>query len=105
MYTPLTFADSSLKTIGKNFSNGEIVWLTQAQMSVLFETTKRNVSLHINKNFKENELEREVQLSWEIQVFIDVFFESNKNLLIYSVLHCIGIFESNKITHRMGYRI
>ena len=34
----------------------ETVWLTQQQMTVLFETTKQNVSLHINNIFKENEL-------------------------------------------------
>ena len=34
----------------------ETVWLTQAQMAELFQTTKQNVSLHINNIFKENEL-------------------------------------------------
>ena len=31
------------------------VWLTQAQMALLFNTTKQNVSLHINNIFKEGE--------------------------------------------------
>lgn len=35
----------------------ETVWLTQAQMVDLFQTTKQNVSLHINNVYKENELE------------------------------------------------
>ena len=35
----------------------ETVWLTQAQMTDLFQTTKQNVSLHINNIFKEGELE------------------------------------------------
>ena len=35
------------------------VWLTQAQMVELFNSTKQNVSLHINNLFKEGELERE----------------------------------------------
>lgn len=34
----------------------ETVWLTQQQMTMLFETTKQNVSLHINNIFKEKEL-------------------------------------------------
>jgi hypothetical protein len=34
----------------------ETVWLTQAQMVILFQTTKQNVSLHINNIFKEGEL-------------------------------------------------
>ena len=36
----------------------ETVWLTQAQMAELFQTTKQNVSLHINNAFKEGELEK-----------------------------------------------
>ncbi|MDR0869021.1 MAG: virulence RhuM family protein [Planctomycetota bacterium] len=36
----------------------ETVWLTQAQMTELFQTTKQNVSLHINHIFKEGELNR-----------------------------------------------
>ena len=34
----------------------ETVWLTQQQMTVLFETTKQNISLHINNIFREKEL-------------------------------------------------
>jgi len=36
----------------------ETVWLTQAQMVVLFSATKQNISLHINNIFKEGELQR-----------------------------------------------
>ncbi len=36
----------------------ETIWLTQAQMTILFETTKQNISLHINNIFKERELDR-----------------------------------------------
>lgn len=35
----------------------ETVWLTQQQMTTLFNQTKQNISLHINNCFKENELE------------------------------------------------
>ncbi|MDO4757184.1 MAG: virulence protein RhuM/Fic/DOC family protein, partial [Parabacteroides sp.] len=38
---------------------GETVWLTQAQMTQLFETTKQNVSLHINNCFREGELDKD----------------------------------------------
>jgi len=34
----------------------ETVWLTQAQIALLFSTTKQNVSLHLKKIFKEGEL-------------------------------------------------
>ena len=34
----------------------DTVWLTQAQMVDLFQTTKQNISLHISNIFKEGEL-------------------------------------------------
>jgi hypothetical protein len=37
----------------------ETVWLTQAQMVKLFNSTKQNISLHINNIFKEGELQPE----------------------------------------------
>ena len=36
----------------------ETVWLTQQQMTELFQTSKQNVSLHVNNIFKEGELDR-----------------------------------------------
>ena len=36
----------------------ETVWLAQQQMAILFDTTKQNVSLHINNIFKEGELDK-----------------------------------------------
>lgn len=35
----------------------ETVWLTQAQMVELFQTTKQNISLHIRNIFEEGELQ------------------------------------------------
>ena len=37
----------------------DTVWLSQAQMAELFQTTKQNISLHINNCFKEGELQRD----------------------------------------------
>ena len=37
----------------------ETVWLSQAQMAELGQTTKQNVSLHINNAFAEGELEQD----------------------------------------------
>ncbi len=37
----------------------ETVWLTQAQMVLLFQKTKQNISLHINNIFKEEELHKD----------------------------------------------
>jgi len=36
----------------------ETVWLTQAQMAELFQTSRANITLHISNIFKENELTR-----------------------------------------------
>ena len=36
--------------------DGETVWLTQHQMAALFDSTKQNISLHINNCFREGEL-------------------------------------------------
>jgi hypothetical protein len=38
---------------------GETVWLTQAQMADLFQTTKQNISLHIKNIFTERELQED----------------------------------------------
>ncbi|MEK9133559.1 MAG: hydroxyacid dehydrogenase, partial [Pseudomonadota bacterium] len=35
----------------------ETVWLTQQQMADLFQTTKQNVSLHLQNIFAERELD------------------------------------------------
>lgn len=37
----------------------ETVWLTQDQMRTLFDTSKQNVSLHINNCFREGELNKD----------------------------------------------
>ena len=36
----------------------ETVWLTQKQMSWLFDTTSQNITIHINNVYKEHELEK-----------------------------------------------
>jgi len=36
---------------------GQTAWLTQAQMAELFQTTKQNVSLHVQNVFDEGEVE------------------------------------------------
>ena len=37
----------------------ETVWLTQAQMAELFQTSRNNITIHINNIFKEQELQKE----------------------------------------------
>lgn len=46
----------------------ETVWLTQAQMVELFQSTKQNISLHINNVYKENELDRSSTVKYSLTV-------------------------------------
>lgn len=41
-------------------AEGETVWLTQLEMAELFQTTKQNISLHVNNIFSEKELDKAV---------------------------------------------
>jgi len=40
----------------------ETVWLTQAQMAELFQTTRNNVTLHVGNVFKEGELKKKFSM-------------------------------------------
>ena len=44
------------------------VWLTQNQMGELFQTTKQNISLHLNNIFKEGELQKEATVKESLTV-------------------------------------
>ncbi|MCC8191668.1 MAG: virulence RhuM family protein [Ruminococcus sp.] len=50
--------EDGLTRLDVKFEN-ETVWLTQMQMAELFQTSKQNISLHINNCFKEGELQSE----------------------------------------------
>src|SRR4051812_36219650 len=47
---------------------GETVWLTQQQMGDLFQTTKQNVSLHIQNIYDEKELDRSATVKESLTV-------------------------------------
>ncbi|WP_151089026.1 virulence protein RhuM/Fic/DOC family protein [Hymenobacter baengnokdamensis] len=49
----------------------DTVWLTQAQMSELFDTTKQNVSLHIRNLFREGELSESASVKESLTVVPD----------------------------------
>lgn len=53
IYQPNHHLESSIEV----WIEDETVWLSQAQMVNLFESTKQNISLHINNVFKEKELQ------------------------------------------------
>ena len=50
----------------------ETVWLTQAQMAELFQTTKQNVSLHLYNLYKEGELQKKEQSrnTWQLAAML-----------------------------------
>ena len=49
----------------------ETVWLTQLQMVALFQTTKQNISLHINNIFKEEELQENSVVKYSLTTSSD----------------------------------
>jgi len=76
----------------------ETVWLTQAQMGVLFGTSKQNVSLHINNIFKEGELLRDMVVKDSLTTTIHGAIEGklqHKKVLLYNLDVIISV----------GYRI
>jgi hypothetical protein len=73
----------------------ETVWLTQAQMAELFQTTKQNVSLHINNAFKEGELEPLATVKEYLTVQNEGFREISRNIKYYNLDMIISV----------GYRV
>lgn len=55
---------------------GESVWLTQAQMVELFQSSKQNISLHINNIYKEKEL----AFDSTVKEYLTVQKEGNRNV-------------------------
>jgi len=53
----IAFRDGNLEIDVKVDSEKDTVWLTQKQMSALFDVSVDNISLHINNIYKEKELE------------------------------------------------
>ena len=55
-----------------NVSVGEeTIWLTQKQLGELFEVTKQNISLHINRIFKEEELDKNSVVKFFLTTSVD----------------------------------
>lgn len=40
----------------------DTVWLTQAQMTELFRTTRNNITMHIRNIFKEKDVRRKISM-------------------------------------------
>ena len=73
----------------------ETVWLTQTQMVQLFDSTKQNVSLHINNIFKEGELEPNSTVKEYLTVQIEGNRKVKRKVQIYNLDVIISV----------GYRV
>jgi len=73
----------------------DTVWLTTNQMSQLFNTTKRNVEMHIKNIYVEKELEEDS--TWKD--FFEVQKEGNREVKRYKKLYNLDVIIS------VGYRV
>lgn len=75
--------------------DNETVWLSQNQMAELFESTKQNISLHINNIFKEGELTHDAT----VKEYLTVQKEGNRK-----IKRTISLFNLDVIIS-VGYRV
>ena len=73
----------------------ETVWLSQAQMAELFQTTKQNVSLHIRNIYDEGELERPATVKESLTVQPEGGRQVQRQIEIYNLDVIISV----------GYRV
>jgi hypothetical protein len=73
----------------------ETVWLTQSQMVELFDSTKQNISLHINNVFKESELSYEATVKEYLTVQKEGLRFVKRKLIMYNLDVIISV----------GYRV
>ncbi len=73
----------------------ETVWLTQDMMATLFETSKQNISLHINNIFKDEELDQKSTVKDFLTVRNEGRRKVSRNLEYYNLDMILSV----------GYRI
>ena len=73
----------------------ETVWLTQAQMAELFQTSKQNISLHTRNVFKENELSESATVKYSLTVQQEGKRNVKRNIAYYNLDVIISV----------GYRV
>lgn len=73
----------------------ETVWLTQAQMAELFETTPQNITMHIRNMYKEGELE----VGSTCKDFLQVRTEGNRTVNRIQKIYNLDVIIS------VGYRV
>lgn len=74
---------------------GETVWLTQQQMAELYQTTKRNISLHINNILEERELNEDDATRIILQSRMEGRREVTRSVTLYNLDMIISV----------GYRV
>lgn len=73
----------------------ENVWLAQAHLAELFQTTKQNISLHLQNIFEEKELDQKATVKEFLTVQTEGNREVNRNIEYYNLDAVISV----------GYRI
>ena len=83
----------------------DTVWLTQAQMVELFQTTKQNVSLHVGNVFKEGELEQEATVKEYLTVQKEGKREVKRHVKYYNLDVIISVGYRVKSKRGTAFRI
>jgi len=81
-----------------------MVWLSQAQMTDLFQTTKQNISLHISNIFKEGELDPAATVKEYLTVQIEGNREIRRNVKQYNLDVIIAVGYRVKSPHGTQFR-
>ena len=69
----------------KLYAENNTVWLSQMQIAELFNTTKQNISLHINNILGEGELSYEATVKDYLTVQNEGNRQVNRNITYYSL--------------------
>ena len=91
----IAFRDGNLEINVKVDSEKDTVWLTQKQMSVLFDVSVDNISLHINNIYKEKELEMSSTTEESSEVRLEGKRSVTRRIKVYNLDVIISI----------GYRV
>ncbi len=87
----LTFtAETGEKSIEVMYAE-ENVWATQEMMTILYDTTKQNISSHLIKAFKENEIDDQATVKEFLTVQIEGDREVQRNRKFYSLEAIISV--------------
>ncbi|UMB61035.1 virulence protein RhuM/Fic/DOC family protein [Lutibacter sp. A80] len=97
-------ADDGSTQINVQFEQ-ETVWLTQAQMATLFETTPQNITMHLKSIFKEQELNEKATCKEFLQVRKEGTRTVKRKQLNYNLDAIISVGYRIKSTRATQFRI